>query len=112
MNSEKPLYQLTIEEAAAGLTAGTFTSLELTNACLDHIEQLDKKINAFVSVEPGWARKQAAASDARRAKGERRGMLDGIPYNLKDVYATKDSPVTASSHILEGWIPPYSATVY
>jgi aspartyl-tRNA(Asn)/glutamyl-tRNA(Gln) amidotransferase subunit A len=107
-----PLYTLTIETAAAGLAKGEFTSTELTEACLKHAETLDKKINAFVRIERKLALKQAAESDARRAKGEPRGILDGIPYNLKDVYATKESVTTASSHILENWEAPYNATVY
>jgi aspartyl-tRNA(Asn)/glutamyl-tRNA(Gln) amidotransferase subunit A len=109
---DKALHLLTIEEAAAGLTAGTFTSLELTEACLAHVEKLESQINAFVKVEPELARRQAVESDARRKAGEVRGPLDGVPYTLKDVYATKDSVTTASSHILEDWQAPYNATVY
>lgn len=107
-----PLYQLTIEAASAGLQKKEFTSVELTEACLSHIEKLDPKINAFVRVEAELARKQATESDARRAEDKSRGVLDGIPYSLKDVYATKESPTTASSHILEDWQAPYDATVY
>ncbi|MEI6478220.1 MAG: Asp-tRNA(Asn)/Glu-tRNA(Gln) amidotransferase subunit GatA [bacterium] len=106
------LHLLTVEEASAGLVAGHFTSVELTKACLAQIEKLDGKVNAFVRVEADLARRQAVESDARRAAGKALGPLDGIPYNLKDVYATKDSPTTASSHILEDWQAPYDATVY
>lgn len=109
---EKPLYTLTIEEAAAGLKNGDFTSVELAQACLNHIERLDGQFNCFVRIEKDLALSQAAASDARRAKGESKGTLDGVPYNLKDVYATKDSVTTASSHMLEEWLAPYNATVY
>ncbi|HSI21273.1 MAG TPA: Asp-tRNA(Asn)/Glu-tRNA(Gln) amidotransferase subunit GatA [Verrucomicrobiae bacterium] len=108
----KPLYTLTIEEAAAGLAAGEYTSLELTEACLARIADVEPKINAFVTVLPDLARAQAKESDERRAAGKTCGTLDGIPYTLKDVYATSDSPTSASSHILEGWVAPYSATVY
>lgn len=110
--SDVPLYTLTIETAAAGLKAGTFTSLELTEACLAHIKKLDPQLNVFVRLEEGLARRQAKESDARRQSGNVRGILDGIPYNLKDVYATKDSVTTASSHVLEDWLAPYDATVY
>lgn len=102
----------TIEEAAAALAAGTYTSLELTNAFLERIAAHDGNINSFVTVTPELARAQAKQSDERREAGEARGVLDGIPYSLKDVYATTDSPTTASSHILEGWTAPYTATVY
>jgi aspartyl-tRNA(Asn)/glutamyl-tRNA(Gln) amidotransferase subunit A len=107
-----PLYTLTIEAAAAGLATGEFTSVELTMACLEHIAAYDTKINAFIRVEKDLALRQAAASDARRAAGQTLGTLDGIPYNLKDVYATSDSPTTAASHMLKDWTAPYNATVY
>lgn len=108
----KGLYLLTIEEAAEGLAKKEFTSVEITEACLAHAEKLDKQLNSFVTIERSLALKQAAESDARRQKGEARGVLDGIPYNLKDIYATKESVTTASSHVLEGWVAPYNATVY
>lgn len=108
----KPLYELTIEEAAKGLAAGEFTSLELTQACLDRIAALEPSLNIFVRVEPELAVAKATASDERRKAGKTKGILDGIPYNLKDVYATTDSVTTASSHILEDWLSPYNATVY
>jgi len=112
MYKEKNPYDLTIEEAAEGLAAKAFTSLELTQACLDRIKAYDKALNCFVTIEAELALKMAAESDARRRAGEVRGLLDGIPYALKDVYATKESVATASSHILENWHPPYNATVY
>jgi aspartyl-tRNA(Asn)/glutamyl-tRNA(Gln) amidotransferase subunit A len=110
--SPKPLYGYTIEEAALALKEGKTTSVELTKSCLDRIAELDPKLNLFVRVELELAMKQATESDARRAGGETRGVLDGIPYNLKDVYATTDSPATASSKMLENWVAPYNATVY
>lgn len=110
--SQGELYLLTIEDAAKGLAVGSFSSLELTESCLEHIAQVEPQINAFVRVEAELAKNQAEESDQRRIKGESRGILDGIPYSLKDVYATKDSPTTASSHYLEEWQAPYNATVY
>jgi len=108
----KPLNELTIEEAAAGLAAGAFTSRQITEVCLAHIEAHDTVLNCFVMVTPEIARAQADASDARRAAGKSLGILDGVPYNLKDVFAMTDSPTTASSHMLEGWVAPYNATTY
>ena len=105
-------HTLTIEQAAAALAAGEITSVALTQACLDHIAAYDAKINAFIRVDAELALEQAAASDARRTAGKTLGPLDGIPYSLKDVYATKDSPTTAASHVLDKWTAPYNATVY
>ena len=111
--NNKPLYLLNIEEASAGLETGVFTSLELTKACLDHIKKTDPKINCFVRIEEELALKAAKESDERRKNQKTLGILDGIPYNLKDVYATKDSPTSASSYMLsDEWLAPYNATVY
>lgn len=112
MSSESPLYTLTVTEATARLAAGSITSLELTEACLSRIEELEPLINAFTWVGREEAITAAKESDKRRKAGKTKGKLDGIPYNLKDVYATKGSPTTASSHMLEGWIAPYNATVF
>jgi aspartyl-tRNA(Asn)/glutamyl-tRNA(Gln) amidotransferase subunit A len=106
------LWNLTITEAAAALAAGTITSVQLTQAHLNRAAQLDPAINAFVRLEPTIALQQAEASDARRKEGETRGPLDGIPYTLKDVFATKGSITTASSHMLENWEAPYNSTTY
>ncbi len=108
----KPLNELTIEETAKGLAEAVFTSREITEVCLEHIERHDGEINSFVTITADLARSQADASDARRASGKTLGILDGVPYNLKDVFATDDSPTTASSHMLEGWVAPYNATTY
>jgi len=110
--STKPLYTYTIEEAAEALKKGETTSVALTESCLERIAEVDAQINAFVIVLPELARAQAQESDARRKMGKTRGILDGIPYNLKDVYATSDSPTSASSKMLDGWVAPYNATVY
>ncbi len=107
-----PLITLTIEEVAAGLKAGEFTSVEITQAYLNRIAELNPKLNVYVNVSTELALAQAKASDERRAAGKSLGVFDGVPYNLKDVYATTDSPTTASSRMLDGWVAPYNATVY
>lgn len=110
--SDTPLWSLSIEEAAQLLADAKVTALQLTNACLERIEALDSKVNAFTTPLPELAREQAKASDARRAQGKVIGPLDGIPYTLKDVFATSDSPTSAASNILKGWVAPYNATTY
>jgi aspartyl-tRNA(Asn)/glutamyl-tRNA(Gln) amidotransferase subunit A len=111
-NVTKPLYSLTVTEAVEALEKGEVTSLQLTEACLARIEALEPQINAFTWVGKEQALEAARQSDARRSAGKPKHALDGIPYNLKDVYATKKSPTTASSHMLEGWVSPYNATVF
>ena len=98
-------------ELADALAAGETTSVELTQACLDRIAEVDGAIHAFLHVDAEGALAQAAESDARRAAGSPLSALDGVPIAVKDVLATVGLPTTCGSRILEGWVPPYDATV-
>ncbi|QYF75110.1 Asp-tRNA(Asn)/Glu-tRNA(Gln) amidotransferase subunit GatA [Cryobacterium sp. PAMC25264] len=96
----------------AGLLAdGSVSSVDVTRAHLDHIDAVEPDVHAFLHVARDAALATAARVDARRAAGEKLGPLAGVPIAIKDVLATLDMPSTAGSKILEGWIPPYDATV-
>ncbi|MFD6095363.1 Asp-tRNA(Asn)/Glu-tRNA(Gln) amidotransferase subunit GatA [Nocardiopsis flavescens] len=98
-------------ELGAAIKAGEVSAQEAATAYLDRIEAVDGDINAFLHVRRETALEQARAVDARRAAGEEQGPLAGVPVAHKDVFTTKDMPTTAASKILEGWHPPYDATV-
>ncbi len=80
-------------------------------AVIARTRAVEPAVHAFNSCDEADALAQAAASDARRAAGQSRGPLDGIPVGLKDVIAVANQPLTASSKILGNFVSPYDATV-
>jgi aspartyl-tRNA(Asn)/glutamyl-tRNA(Gln) amidotransferase subunit A len=99
-------------DALAGLIAsGEASAVEVTRAHLDRIDAVDGQVHAFLHVDAEGALATARSVDAKRAAGEPLGPLAGVPLALKDVIATRGMPTTCGSRILEGWRPPYDATV-
>lgn len=96
---------------AAHIARGEVSALDVCNAFLDHIDTREPELHAFQHVARDRARERAAALDAARARGERLGPLHGVPVAVKDNLCTRGVPTTASSRILEGFVPPYDATV-
>jgi aspartyl-tRNA(Asn)/glutamyl-tRNA(Gln) amidotransferase subunit A len=101
----------TAAQMADALAKGETTSVELTQAHLDRVAEVDGQVKAFLHVDSEGALAQAKDVDARRAKGEKLSAIAGIPLALKDVLAQKGVPTTAGSKILQGWRPPYDSTV-
>jgi aspartyl-tRNA(Asn)/glutamyl-tRNA(Gln) amidotransferase subunit A len=96
---------------AQAIAKGEVSSREVTQAHLDRIGEVDERVHAFLHVDTDGALAAADAVDARRAVGDELGPLAGVPLALKDVLAMKGIPTTCGSRILEGWRPPYDATV-
>ena len=90
------------------LDSGDIGSVELTQACLDRIEEWNPELNAFVTVCGESALEGARRADAGRASG---GALAGIPIAHKDIFCTRGVRTTAGSRILDNFVPPYDATV-
>ena len=93
------------------LASKQVSSVEVTQAHLDRIAEVNPTINSFLHVTGEQALKVASDVDKRRAAGEQLPLLAGLPIAVKDNLTTTDAPTTAGSKILEGWIPQYDATV-
>lgn len=105
------LNELTLKEAAQGLKSKKFSSKELTEACLDRIKNVDKDLNAFVTVNESGALKMAENADSKLAKGDA-SVLAGVPVALKDIFnSNSDMPTTCASKILKDFVAPYDGTV-
>jgi aspartyl-tRNA(Asn)/glutamyl-tRNA(Gln) amidotransferase subunit A len=101
------LTKLTAVETAAAIASREASAVEVAEAHLDRIGAVDGKLHAFLHVDRDGAIAQAKRVDA----GEVTGPLAGVPLALKDVIVTRGLPTTAGSKILEGWVPPYDATI-
>jgi aspartyl-tRNA(Asn)/glutamyl-tRNA(Gln) amidotransferase subunit A len=97
----------TAARTAESIASGEVSAVEVTQAHLDRIAAVDGKVHAFLHVDTDGALAQARRVDA----GEITGPLAGVPLALKDVIVTAGLPTTAGSRILDGWIPPYDATI-
>src|SRR5207245_10514509 len=97
-----------IREASELLRTRKVSALELAELALDRSHQ--NRHNAWLHLSDDHAREQARGADERRRAGDA-PLLAVIPWACKDIIGTKRIPTTAGSRILEGYVPPYSATV-
>jgi len=105
------LTRLTAVETARVVREGEASAVDVTQAHLDRIAAVDEKVHAFLYVDAEGALAAARHVDDRRSAGETLGPLAGVPLALKDVFTMAGVPTTCGSKILEGWRPPYDATV-
>ena len=104
------LFHQPVTALAAELQAKRISAVELMEAVGARTRAVDGRVQAFNSFDASDALAQARASDERRAAGQARGPLDGIPVGLKDVIAVAGQPLTASSRMLASFVSPYDST--
>lgn len=105
------LTNLTIRETHQLLITKKISSVELTQAILQRIRDVDPKIKSYVTITDDVALEQARQADERISKGENVTPLTGIPFAMKDCISTRGVRTTCSSKILENYVPQYNATV-
>lgn len=93
------------------LNNGEISSVDLTKAHLERIDEVDGQVKAFLHVDREGALAQARLVDTKRKSGEKLSPLAGVPLALKDVMTQRGIPTTCGSKMLEGWRPPYDSTV-
>ena len=102
---------MTIEEFARKLRAREVTALEITNACLRRIAELQPSLNAFINVMTDEARRDAETADRELAAGRDRGPLHGVPIAIKDIIDIKGVATTAASRVRDGHVATADAPV-
>ncbi|MBM9613124.1 Asp-tRNA(Asn)/Glu-tRNA(Gln) amidotransferase subunit GatA [Desulfobulbus rhabdoformis] len=103
------LSALTVHEALDLLDSGETTSVALTEAVLNRIDQVEPKVQAYLALDREGALRQAEEADSQRKNGQG-GSLCGVPLAIKDVLCTTTMPTTCGSRMLENFVAPYDAT--
>ena len=98
-------------QIAADVRSGASSARAELELSLEVIARRNEELNVFLHVDEAGARAAADAIDEKRSRGEALGPLAGVPIALKDNLCQVGVPTTCSSRILEGWRPPYNATV-
>ena len=114
MTLRQPAAEIILQSAAdlaSKIKSGELSAVEVARAHLDRIAEIDGEIHAFLYVDGERALATAARVDAKIAAGDEVGPLAGVPLALKDILTYTGAPTTCGSKILEGWLPPYDATV-
>ena len=102
---------LTAHELHAKLVNKEVSSVEITEAVYKRIDEVEDRVKAFVTLTKDGALAKAGEVDARIARGEDIGPLEGIPVVIKDNMCTEGVLTTCSSKMLHNFVPPYNATV-
>jgi aspartyl-tRNA(Asn)/glutamyl-tRNA(Gln) amidotransferase subunit A len=104
-------YDRPLHELHALRMAKEVTSAEIAQAVLKRIEAVEPKVKAFITLTPEGVLERARQADARIARGQPLSPIDGMPLAIKDIFVTQGIQTTCGSKMLEGFVPPYDATV-
>jgi Asp-tRNA(Asn)/Glu-tRNA(Gln) amidotransferase A subunit family amidase len=105
------LHSLSASEAARLIHDGVISSVQLVEACLAQIREVDAQVEAWAFLDPDYALAQARAADAWRSEGKPTGPLHGVPAGVKDIFDTADIPTEYGSALYAGRTPSRDATV-
>jgi len=105
------LCALSLTQAAADIREGRITSAELVSDCLERVEEVDSKVQAWAFLDRDHAMQQAEAADLRRKQGKAVGPLHGVPVGIKDIFDTGDMPTELGSPFWAGRMPRQDAAV-
>jgi aspartyl-tRNA(Asn)/glutamyl-tRNA(Gln) amidotransferase subunit A len=111
VESVSSLETLTLAEARAGVVEGRRSAVALVAEHYERIAAVDPEIHSYLALTEERALAQAERVDAAARKGDPLGPLAGVPVGIKDVLTVRGVPTTAGSKILQGYLPPYDATV-
>ena len=106
------LYDKTAHELHELLTTKKISAAELTADIFNHVDAVEDKIGAYLTITRDKATAHAKLIDEKISRGEKISALEGIPCAIKDNICTKGIKTTCASKILENFVPPYDATVY
>ena len=104
------LYDLNIAQAADAIRTGEITSVDLSTALLDLIDELEPSLHAWVTIDREEVLGAAHRRDQQASEGGVLGPLHGVPIGLKDIYYTIGMKTTACSKVLADFVPGYDAT--
>lgn len=110
-NAARPLWSLTISEASARVAAGSLSPVDIIEAYLARIAEVDGKIHSYIHVAGDRARAEARIAAAEIAAGRWRGPLHGLPFGVKDNYDAEGMPATAGSKLRIDYMPDEDAAL-
>lgn len=103
------IVELTVREIVGAISDGQVSSVEVAQAFLDRIEQLDPTLDAWVRVDPDRVLVDAKKRDKQKSLDRSPGKLLGVPIGFKDIFFTKGIPTTACSQVYRDFVPEYDA---